>query len=294
MADLDELDLEKSTGESHVDEATPREGPPRDFHWIAIAAGLLLLAIAIGYFVLRRQAQPEPQRPAARAAVPPSEPAPALRPEPGENIFLPPLDQTDALVRQLVTRLSAHPKVAAWLATEQLIRNFTVVTMNIAGGETPSVHLRAVAPADAFRVRESQGAVFIDPASYARYNDYAAAIGALDARGCARLYATLKPRIADAAKDLGQPGDFDPVLEKAIAELLAVPIVDGDVALTRKTLTYGYADPRLEGLSKAQRQLLRMGPGNVKVVQAKLREIALYLGIPPDRLPPAPPAVATR
>jgi hypothetical protein len=40
---------------------------------------------------------------------------------------------------------------------------------------------------------------------------------------------------------------------------------------------YAYADPRLEGLSPPQKQLLRMGPENVKAIQAKLREIASFL-----------------
>lgn len=287
MADLDDLDLEKPA-ETPVDEPGLHEsGRGRDVLWIAVAAGLLIIALLIGYFGLRRQTPPAPPRQAQQIPAPPSEPAPALRPEPGENIFLPPLDQTDALVRQLVGHLSAHPQVAAWLATDQLILNFTVVALNISSGETPSVHLKGLAPTAPFRVREAPGVLVVDPASYDRYDGFAAAVAALDARGSARLYATLKPRIAEAALELGHAGDFDPVLEKAIAELLQVPVIEGDIPVTPDTLTYSYADPRLEGLSKAQRQFLRMGPKNIRVVQAKLREIALYRGIPPDRLPAA-------
>lgn len=292
MADLDDLDLDKPT-ETPVDESGLHEsGRGRDVLWIAAAIGLLLVALVIGYFGLRRQTPPAPPRQAERIPAPPSEPAPALRPEPGENIFLPPLDQTDALVRQLVGHLSAHPQVAAWLATDQLIKNFTVVTLNIASGETPSVHLKTLAPTSPFSVREAPGVLVIDPASYARYDGFAAAVGALDARGSARLYATLKPRIAEAALELGQAGDFDPVLEKAIADLLQVPVIETDIPVTPDIVTYTYADPRLEGLSKAQRQFLRMGPKNIKVIQAKLREIALFRGIPPDRLPTAAAAPA--
>ena len=39
-------------------------------------------------------------------------------------------------------------------------------------------------------------------------------------------------------------------------------------------------------LTAAQRQLLRMGPRNVRIVQAKLREVAGHLGIPGQNLPP--------
>jgi len=48
---------------------------------------------------------------------------------------------------------------------------------------------------------------------------------------------------------------------------------------------YGYADPRLEELTAAQKHLLRTGPRNALVIQTSLRAIALALGIPPERLP---------
>ena len=68
--------------------------------------------------------------------------------------------------------------------------------------------------------------------------------------------------------------------------LLRTPIVDHDVQLRTDKVTYGFADPALENLSKVQRQFLRMGPRNVQRVQLKLREVAHYLGIPDAALPP--------
>jgi len=190
------------------------------------------------------------------------------------------------LVRQLVQQLSSHPRVAAWLATEGLIHNFTVVTLNISNGETPAAHLRRLALASRFRATEAEGTFYIDRRSYQRYDTYADAVAGLDARGTARLYATLKPRITEAAREVGSSdGDFDPVLERAIVELLRVPVVDGVVPLKQKIVSYAFADPTLESLSAAQRQFLRMGPRNVRMIQSKLREIASYLAIPSSRLP---------
>jgi len=280
MTDLGDLELDKSTVEPV---ATERR---RNVQWMTLSVGLLIVAAAIGYLALRRSVPPEPARSAAEPRVAPSEPVPDLRPEPGEDIVLPPLDETDPLVRQLVRRLSSHPRITAWLATKGLIGNFTVVTLNISSGETPAVHLRRLAPVSRFRAREAAGKFHLDPRSYQRYDAYADAVAGLDARGTARLYATIKPRIAEASRELGNPtGDFDPVLERAIVELLRVPVVEGDVLLTPKTVSYAFADSRLEDLSAAQRQFLRMGPRNVRMIQSKLREIALHLGIPSSRLP---------
>jgi hypothetical protein len=50
---------------------------------------------------------------------------------------------------------------------------------------------------------------------------------------------------------------------------------------------YAYANPSLEELTPAQRQFLRMGPRNMRIVKAKLREVAGFLGIPDSELPAA-------
>jgi len=55
------------------------------------------------------------------------------------------------------------------------------------------------------------------------------------------------------------------------------------------TIGYAYADQRLESLTPAQKQLLRTGPRNVRIIQTSLRQIALALGIPPERLPATAP-----
>ena len=71
-----------------------------------------------------------------------------------EPIDVPALDESDPLVRELVGKLSSHPGVAAWLATDGLVRNFTVVVANIAEGRTPAGHLRSLAPSGSFRIIE--------------------------------------------------------------------------------------------------------------------------------------------
>jgi hypothetical protein len=48
---------------------------------------------------------------------------------------------------------------------------------------------------------------------------------------------------------------------------------------------YAFASPALEQLSPAQKLLIRTGPANARRIQARLRAIALALGIPASRLP---------
>jgi hypothetical protein len=273
VVDLDDLELDKPQDPSQPDQ--PRESKPL----AALIVTLVLMAgAALLWIYFDSTKTPSGVRVESESVVPSQKTDRPQRVE-GEHLPLPPLDDTDALVRLLVGRLSSHPSIAAWLTTDQLIRNFTVSVINIADGQTPSRHLRALRPNGTFSVDHEGGVLVIDPRSYRRYDNYADAVAALDAEGAARLYATLKPRIHDASAQLGHPGDFDPVLERAFGELLKTPVVEERLGLASKSVAYEFADPRLQSLSSAQRQLLRMGPRNVRIIQAKLREIAPHLGI---------------
>ena len=281
MFDLNDVELERS------DEA-PLEFPPqRSTNYVAWAAAIVAaIGVAGGVWYITSQRRPTaspvataPPAPPAAAAVPERPEAPLVQ---AQNIDLPALPQTDPIVRELVARLSSHPTIAAWLATKGLIANFTVATLTIAEGQTPSKFLRPIAPRGRFRTTSAGGQLFVDPRSYERYNLHGDAIGALDPVGTASLYLTLKPRISDAYRELGYPeGDFDRVLERAIGVLLQTPAFDEKAALYRKGMTYAYSDPKLQSLSPAQKQLLRLGPRNGQAVRGKLEEIATLLQLHP-------------
>ena len=281
MSDLQDLDLRGSSGPvSFEPEPAPRRASSV---WVAVTL-LILAACGAAYFAfVWRQATPAkitgtPARAAASTASPPLGGT-------TEPMSLPPLDASDTLVRTLVQALTESPAVMAWLPTSGLIRNFTVVVSNIAEGPTPAKHVKVLRPAAPFRIVTRDGGTVVDPRSYDRYTTIADAVGSVDAGGAAKLYANLKPRIEEANRDLGAADSFDKTLERAMVALLSTPVTDGSERLKAKGIGYGYADERLESLTPAQKQLLRMGPRHVRVIKAKLREIAIALGIPPSHLP---------
>jgi hypothetical protein len=281
MNDLPDYELHTTPGDSSPIPPTRPTGLR-----VAVVAVLVVAAAAAAYIAVVWRPRPAPTPAAtktpATAAIEPSPPLGGT----GELITIPPLDASDELVRTLVRRLSENPAATAWLTTNDLIRNFTVVVANIAEGATPARHLKVLRPPSAFQVGERNGAPYLDTRSYGRYAAIADAVASVDPAGAAKLYATLKPRIEEAHRELGFPDQsFDRTLERAIVALLEAPIADGPVRLRPKGIGYAYADERLEALTGAQKQLLRMGPRNARIIAAKLREIALALGIPAAHLP---------
>lgn len=250
---------------------------------IAVMAALIAL-VGAAYWYLRPT--PVAERPGATDhAVEAPAPAAAL----GSSPFpadVPPLALSDEFVRTWVPRLSSHPRVAAWLTTDGLIRNFVTVVVNIAEGHTPAGRVPALKPSGPFQVLERGGRVFVDPRGYERYNALAAGFASLDVAAASQLYATLKPRIEEASAELGAGASFDATLERAITVLLQTPIPDQPPAVEPAGIGYRFTDGRLDALNGAQQHLLRMGPTNARLVQRQLRDLATALGVPASRLPP--------
>jgi hypothetical protein len=280
MPDIDEYQFQApGTGRS----GRGSGGGPRIPRAVLIVAVLVVVAAVAGYLVFSLRSSPADAPGAATTAAPQAEKPLA---DDAERITLPALDDSDALVRQRVGVLSSHPLVSAWLAGTGLVRNFVVVVDNISHGMTPSGHLRVLRPGGQFRVVRQGDHAVIDPRNYDRYSSIVAAATSIDPRVAARTYGTFKPLLQTAYDELGNQEPIDRALERAIVPLLRVPAVDGDirVQLAGEGIGYEYEDPKLETLTGAQKQLLRMGAGNVRAIQQQLREFALALGIPAQRL----------
>ena len=279
MSDLPDYELQRTPGESYPPTRSSRR--PSGV-WVAVAL-LIAAAGAAAYIAFAWRPRPAPKPTKAPMAA--ARTAPSLGGD-AEPVAIPPLDASDAIVRTLVRALSGSPAVATWLSTDGLIRNFTVVTVNIADGATPAKHLKALRPSSAFDIVERRGIAYIDSRSYDRYAVIADAVASIDPAAAARIYTIIKPRVEEAHRELGFPDQsFDRTLQRAILALVHTPILDGPVGLKPKGIGYAFADERLEGLTAAQKQLLRMGPRNVRIIKERLRTIALALGVPSDQLP---------
>lgn len=287
MAEPSEPELIRTPDERLPPSERTATGP-----WPLIALVALIGALLFGGYWFLRASRSAPPEAAPAVAAPPAEPAAPPPTALGSNPFpaeVPALAASDLFVRTWLPRLSQHPRVMAWLATDGLIRNFVTVVTNIAEGRTPAGRVPMLKPAGSFRIVERNGRLYVDDRAYARYDALAEGFASLDATAAAQLYATLKPRIEEAHAELGGAGSFDATLERALVQLLATPIGDRPMAVEPSGIGYRAVDARLDGLTGVQKQLLRMGPSNAGRVQAHLRELARALGVPASRLPAVAP-----
>jgi len=149
-------------------------------------------------------------------------------------------------------------------------------------------------PNKSFTVVTKGEALYLNPQSYRRYDLVADAFSSLDAKAAVRIFREVRPLFQQAYRELGYPNqDFQETLIQAIRELLDTPVVQGDIAVVHAVTTYQMVDENLEDLDDAQKDLLRMGPQNIRKVQNKLREMALELEVPENELP-KPQVYATK
>jgi hypothetical protein len=265
-----------------------------------VLAVLVLVAAGVAFYLWRTRAPaPEAERPAAQAGAPPAAAAPgaplapapaaeaapapeaAAPAEPAPAEPLPPSDQSDAWLRERATGLSRDPLVAGWLAQGDLAARFVGAVDAVADEASPRALLPFLRPSEPFRVAQRDGQTVIDPASFARYDAVAGAVASLDTAACAAVYRRVRPVLDAAWRALGNP---DLTLEQRLAQasqhLRAAPVPSGNEALIQPAVLYEYRDPELEALSPAQKHLLRMGPANVRKIQAKLAELEAALALP--------------
>ncbi|MFT5014822.1 MAG: hypothetical protein ACI9HA_003492 [Dinoroseobacter sp.] len=200
--------------------------------------------------------------------------------EPVEPAFvLPRLENSDQLIRDGAVSLTRHEGINTWLGSSELIRKTVAFVDNIANGNIAKQPAAALAPRGQMSVNEiSEGVYLMNERSYDRFNNTTNILLSIDAQRSIEFYILLRPLFEQAYGELGYPaGKFDEVVLRAIGRLLETPRLNEPAKMIRPVVMYEYQDPKLESLSAAQKQLLRMGPKNATAIKDKLRDVAREL-----------------
>lgn len=275
---LDDLPLERPEPTPPLFPSEQEPEPERGslLRWIAVGLAGVVAGGLLTFWWMSR-AQPTPS--AAPSATAPEAAGASSRPA-RELINLPGLDDSDTFIRDMVSALSNHPTLARLLATPGLVRSTTVGVIQIGDGRTPTAWLEVLRPASRLQISGTTDGTVL-PASYARWNQVAAAVSSVAPADAAQLYVNVKPLIDEAYIELGQPdGDFDQAILRAVRMLKDTPSPSSPPTLIRRPGYFDYEDPALRALQPVQKQLLLLGPDNRRQLLAWLDQFvqALRLG----------------
>ncbi|HET9753653.1 MAG TPA: DUF3014 domain-containing protein [Myxococcales bacterium] len=247
----------------------PSVRPRKSMQWALGLSAAAAVALLIGWLV--------------RDKAPAAAPAPAqvaAAPAPAAETPLPPSAESDARVREALSGVSPSDLFHRWLASaDDLLNRLAVIAVSISEDRSPARELAFLRPSRPFRAVRSGSDFVIAPRAQARYDGFAKAISSLDAERVAGAYRTLHPLLESAYHALGYPGrPLDGVVTRALQRVVDAPVRE-HVAVQRAGSLWVFADPSLETLGGVEKQFLRMGPRNTRLVQAQAREIAHALGL---------------
>jgi hypothetical protein len=269
---IDHLDLNRPP---HPHRPPSGSSPTR---WIVAGATVVVIGAAIAFFwMTRAQVDNAPPAPTTADAA-----AKSSRPQ-RQQIDLPPLDDSDSLMRQLVSTLSKNPQMAKLLASKALVRSSVLAVEQIGDGRTPVNPLSALRPATRLAIVGGGDSGRIDPMSYARWSSATSSLVDIDPGEAAQVYVTLKSLFDQAYRELGHPnGDFDAAIVRAINTLNDTPKVSVDPELLRRPGYFEHADPTLRSILPVQKEMLLVGPDNRQKIMSWLKRFAAALDLKVD------------
>jgi hypothetical protein len=183
-------------------------------------------------------------------------------------------------VAALLGDVSADRPVRDFLRESDWLRRAILVTEALAAGRVPRDVLRFAAPAGPLAVEQVGRDTVIGPASYHRYDGFADAVGSISPAALRAVFVAVRSSIDSAYRSLGgRSAPFEEVVARALVRVEVAPAGPGDLVVRPEGGRFVFMDPRLEALGDLEKQLLRMGPRNARLVQDKAKEIREELGL---------------
>ena len=256
----------------------------------AAQAGVIvvLLSVIAGGVVLLTGIWPPKEEPAPTVTAtppepPPSpimtaieEPAPEPLPPPPELVEdpLPRLEESDDAVRDAVGDIPLGTAGQQYLMPGNIIERSASLIYLMAQGDVPYKLLPVSRPKAAFRIRDDGTQVVTDPAGFERHDALTQWLQSLDLESLLSSLEWFIPLFREAWSYYGEdPAAFDMAVVMTLDLVIATPEIDlSEARLIRKEAVWIFEDPAIEGLAPIQKQVLRMGPENAKILKAKAAE----------------------
>ncbi|MCW8926657.1 MAG: DUF3014 domain-containing protein [Xanthomonadales bacterium] len=243
---------------------------------------IILFAAAAWYSLVRK---PDPVHELPPPTLLPATPSDIQQPvpEPGDQPAdvepqpvpepLPMLNESDTEVIGAMAELTGANPLAVYLVKDQVISRMVATIDSLDARQVPLPANPVKHPEGKFLTTVSDDKTLLARENFDRYDAYISLLQVLDGESLLGFYTRYYPLLQQAWEENGGQGAFNDRLLDVIDHLLATPEVEGDIYLVKPEAVYLFEDPDLEALTAGQKILLRMGPGNMAVVKAKLAEI---------------------
>ena len=212
---------------------------------------------------------PEPEPIEDEVVVVEEEVLPELPPEPTVTE-----ETADAYARESIESVNGGKALAQFVAGDYVVERAVAIVDALRRGEVPYKLLPVGRPSKPFPISDDGLRVTMDPSGFSRYDGFTQWVSGIDVLAIVELLNDYEQIATEVLSRMGV-GDFDirSAVLAATTEILATPIAPQSPELMKREANWVYMDPELEALSSLQKQVLRMGPENSGIIQAKAREL---------------------
>jgi hypothetical protein len=212
---------------------------------------------------------PEPEPIPEQVVVTETERLPKAPPEPTVTE-----ETADSYARETIGTVNGGKALAQFVAGDYIVERTVAIVDALRRGEVPYKLLPVGRPSKPFPVSDDGLRITMDPSGFSRYDGFAQWVNRIDVAAVVELLDDYDQIATEALSRMGV-GDFDirSTVLAATTEILATPIAPESAELMKREANWVYIDPELEALSSLQKQVLRMGPENSGIIQAKAREL---------------------
>lgn len=189
-----------------------------------------------------------------------------------------PLGAEDPMVKSSLIAAASSPMFARLVVNDRLLEKFVINVNNLASAQLSPKDALLVTPEGKFKTVKQADSIFIDSASFSRYDTYVAALESVDTQELLTVFDSFEANIKRKFAEISRPGQsFDLTLINAINTLLSTPDIQEPLEVYSDSAMFKFKDARLERLSAPQKQLLRTGPENTRRIKRVLEELKTSL-----------------
>lgn len=181
------------------------------------------------------------------------------------------IEKSDDSFKGAVAQVSEN--LAQWFGAKDVIHQYIFLINDISQNQILAKNRKFLQPPKKLEVQKDGQGLYLDEKSYQRYDDFAQTIDQINVNKGVGVYQAFKPLLNHVYKLFSYPDTYqlDDIFLKAAANVIKAPVVEDRISLVKHSLLYKFEDKKLEELSAVEKQMLRMGPKNTKIIQAKLR-----------------------
>lgn len=178
------------------------------------------------------------------------------------------LVDSDSAVRRNFASLSNLPFYKALWRPNDLLQRWVTFTFGLSKGQVMRQVVSLPSPKVSFPVRRVGTRYFLDESGFERYNTYIKTLQSISPATWAENFHYFRPLLEKIFGQMGyDESDFDNTVTKALHEIITANIPTGAMELKAPSAMYIFVDESLENMTPLQKQMVRMGPNNAKVLQ---------------------------